>query len=384
MPQLVVNILRLAAVLLLASAAACKKAAPPAGGSGGAVPVTAAEVLKKDVPVNLVAIGNVRPSATVSIKPRVGGQVASVEFTEGKYVKTGDILLRLDPKPYEVALAQARATLGQVLAQSDNADQQAKRYAELGKSGTAAKEQIDQVQATAKATKANVAAAEAAVEEAQLQLDYCTILAPIAGRVGRRLVDAGNVVKANETDLAVINQLQPIEVVFSVPEQHLAEIQRFVAQGPLKVSAHPYGRKEQRAQGQLTFVDNTVKPLTGTIDVKASFPNDDFALWPGQFAEVALTLTTQQGAVVAPAMAVQTGQKGAYAFVITPAQTVELRAVTIERTMGDEMVIRDGLAPGERVVVDGHLRLIPGAKVQEKPRVGSVPATAQAAEPRGS
>jgi multidrug efflux system membrane fusion protein len=217
-----------------------------------------------------------------------------------------------------------------------------------------------------------------------LQLDYCTIAAPIDGRVGRRLVDAGNVVKANETDLVVINQLQPIEVVFSVPEQHLAEIQRFVAQGPLKVAAHPYGRAEQNAEGAMTFVDNTVKPLTGTIDVKASFPNADFALWPGQFAEVALTLTTQRGVVVAPTMAVQTGQNGQYAYVVTPAQTVELRAVTIDRTMGSETVIREGLAAGERVIVDGHLRLTPGAKVQEKPPVGVTPTAAQTAGTRGS
>jgi multidrug efflux system membrane fusion protein len=320
----------------------------------------------------------------VSLKPRVSGQVAAVEFTEGQYVKKGDILIRLDPKPFEVALTQARAALGQVQAQADNAEQQARRYAELGKSGTAAKEQIDQVEATAKAARANVAAGDAAVAEAQLQLDYCTIAAPIDGRVGRRLVDAGNVVKANETDLAVINQIQPIEVVFSVPEQHLAEIQRFVAEGPLKVLAHPYGRSEQSAQGQLTFVDNAVKPLTGTIDVKASFPNDDFALWPGQYAEVAVTLTTQRGAVVAPAMAVQTGQNGQYAYVVTPAQTVELRAVTIERTTGNDVVIHAGLAAGERVVVDGHLRLTPGATVQEKPPVGAALKAAQTSEARGS
>lgn len=376
---------RLCFVLMILVAAACKRTEPPpTGGRGGAVPVTVAEVLSKDVPLTLAAIGNVRPSATVSVKPRVGGQVAAVEFTEGQSVKKGDILLRLDPKPLEVALTQARAALGQVRAQADNAEQQAKRYADLSKSGTVAKEQIDQVQATAKAAQANVAAGEAAVEEAQLQLDYCTITAPIDGRVGRRLVDAGNVVKANETDLAVINQLQPIEVVFSVPEQHLAEIQRFVAQGPLKVAAHPYGRAEQKAEGTMTFVDNTVKPLTGTIDVKASFPNAEFALWPGQFAEVGLTLTMQRGAVVAPATAVQTGQNGQFAFVVTPAQTVELRPVTIERTTGSEVVIREGLVAGDRVVVDGHLRLTPGARIQEKAAVGIAPKTVQTAETRGS
>lgn len=383
LPPPLANSFRIVAAVLLASVAACKKSEPAARGSG-AVPVTTAEVVQKDMPMNLAAIGTVRPSATVSVKPRVGGQVASVEFTEGQNVKQGDILLLLDTKPYEVALAQARAALGQVRAQADNADQQARRYAELGKSGTAAKEQIDQVVATAKAARANVAAGEAAVEEAQLQLDYCTIRAPIGGRVGRRVVDAGNVVQANATDLAVINQLQPIEVVFSVPEQHLAEIQKFVAQGPLQVTAHPYGRKEQRAQGQLTFVDNTVKPLTGTIDVKASFPNDDFALWPGQFAEIALTLTTQQGAVVAPTTAVQTGQNGQYAFVITPEQTAEFRKVTVERTAKDEVMIREGLKAGERVVVDGHLRLTPGAKVQIKPPVGSETPAVQSAAKRES
>jgi multidrug efflux system membrane fusion protein len=375
------NSFRLLALLLLAGAAACKKAGAPTEGrgGGGGVPVTVAEVVKRDVPVNLAAIGNVRASATVSVKPRVTGQVAAVEFTEGQNVKEDDVLLRLDPKPFEVALTQARAALGQVRAQADNAEQQARRYAELSKSGTVAKEQTDQLQAANKAAQANVAAAEAAVEEAQLQLDYCTIHAPIGGRVGRRVVDAGNVVTANVTDLAVINQLQPIEVVFSVPEQHLADIQRFMAQAPLAVEAHPYGRPEQRARGRLIFVDNTARPATGTIDVKASFPNEGFALWPGQFADVALTLTVQTGATVAPATAVQTGQKGAYAFVITPAQTAELRTVAVERVLENELVIRDGLAPGERVVVDGHLRLTPGTKVQIKPPVGDEQKAAQAA-----
>jgi len=335
------------------------------------VPVAATRVIAKEMPVVLRAIGNVRPSATVSIKPRVGGIIASVHFQEGQEVKAGDVLFTIDPKPYEVALAQARAALAQVQEGAENAQQQAKRYSSLGKSGAVAKEQLDQVTSTAKASAAGSEAAEAAVKEAQIQLGYTNIKTPITGRTGRRLIDAGNVVVANTTELVVVNALSPIEVLFAPPEQFLSDINRYSADRKLRVSATPTGKGGRAAEGELTFVDNTVKQTSGTIDLKATFPNEDFALWPGQFVDVTLELTTEPNALVIPAPAVQTGQRGHYVFVIKADATVEMRHVEMTRTVGSEAVISTGLAQGELVVTDGHIRLFPGVKVEVKAAPGA-------------
>jgi multidrug efflux system membrane fusion protein len=377
-PQVHHRLLALAGcVMSLALAASCSKSPEDAqksgggkGGGGGAVPITAAEVVKKDMPVVLPGIGNVRAFSTVSLKPRVSGQIAEIHYKEGQFVKQGDLLVTLDPKPFQVALAQAKAKQNQVGTQLALAQKQADRYVALQKSGAVAKEQLDQVQSDLKVAQANAEAEKASVEAAELQLSYCTIYSPMAGRVGRRVVDAGNVIKADDTELVVINQLQPIEVVFSVPEQYLGVISKEMAKGPLKAGITLSGNSATQASGELTFVDNAVKPATGTIELKAAFPNKDFTLWPGQFGEVMLTLSTQKDAIVTPAVAVQTGQKGPYVFVVKPDKTVEVRDVVVERTVGDESVIQKGLNPGETVVVDGHLRLFPGAKVELKPPVG--------------
>lgn len=342
-------------------------------GRGGAVPVTAAPVAVQDMPVVLRAIGNVRPSATVSVKPRVGGLISSVQFKEGEDVRAGDVLFLIDPKPFEVALAQAKAGLAQVREQASNAQQNAQRYSSLGKTGAVAREQMDLVQSTAKASASGSDAAEAAVKEAEIQLSYCTIRSPIDGRTGRRMVDAGNVVTANVTELVVVNRVAPVEVVFSVPEQALNDIVRYMAERKLKVVAIPVGARMQAAEGELTFVDNTVKQTSGTIDVKATFPNEDLALWPGRFVDVTLELATESDAIVVPAPAVQTGQKGQYVFVVKSDKSVEMRPVEMTRTLNDLAVIRKGLAAGESVVVDGHIRLFPGAKVELKPAVGASP-----------
>jgi multidrug efflux system membrane fusion protein len=355
--------------------AACSKSPEGAKGGGGrgggAVPVTASDVVKKDMPVVLPGIGNVRPFSTVSVKPRVSGQIAEIHYKEGQFVKQGDLLVTIDPKPFEVALAQARAKQNQVATQLALARTQAERYVGLQKSGAVAKEQLDQVQSDLKVAQANAAAEDASVEASQLQLSYCTIRSPIAGRVGRRVVDAGNVINADTTELVVINQIQPIEVVFSVPEQYLGVISKEMAKGTLKAGISPNENVGQQTMGELTFVDNTVKAATGTIELKAAFPNKDLTLWPGQFGEVALTLSVEKDATVAPATSIQTGQKGTYVFVVKPDKTVEMRDVVVERTVGDESVIQKGLNPGESVVIDGHLRLFPGAKVELKPPVGS-------------
>ncbi|MEZ0275607.1 MAG: efflux RND transporter periplasmic adaptor subunit [Roseimicrobium sp.] len=370
----------LAGCVVCLALAACSKSPEGAQGGGGrggsAAPVTVSEVLKKDMPVVLPGIGNVRPFSTVSVKPRVSGQIAQIHYKEGQFVKEGDLLVTLDPKPFEVALAQAKAKQNQVLTQLNLAQTQADRYATLQKSGAVAKEQLDQIQSDLKVAQANAEAEKASVQAAELQLSYCTIKSPMAGRVGRRVVDAGNVIKADETELVVINQLQPIEVVFSVPEQFLGVISKEMAKGPLKAGITPNENVSLQATGELTFVDNTVKAATGTIELKAAFPNKDLTLWPGQFGEVTLTLSMQKDATVAPAMAIQTGQQGPYAFVVKPDKTVEVRPVVVERTVGDESVIEKGLTPGESVVVDGHMRLFPGAKVELKPPVGSEPPAA--------
>ncbi|TDU64575.1 multidrug efflux system membrane fusion protein [Prosthecobacter fusiformis] len=354
------------------SDASADKRPPPA------VPVVAATVEQKAVPVQLMAIGNVRAKSTVAVKPRVTGQIAKVFFNEGEDVKEGDILAKLDPAPFEVVLAQAKARLAQAQTQADIAKKQADRYANLSQSGGVSREEVDNFKSSADAARSNTEAAAAMVKEAELQLSFCTVLSPITGRAGRRAVDAGNVVKADETDLVVINQLRPIEVIFSVPEQHFTDIQSYMSRGELKVTITPSGSTAKEIPGVLSFVDNAIKPTTGTLEVKATMPNEDLALWPGQYGEIALTLTTQADAIVAPATAVQTGQNGQYVFLVTADNTVEMQPVELDRTLGTMAIIRKGLKKGDVVVIDGQLRLIPGSRVEIKPPVGVVPQAEEA------
>ena len=374
-PMLLPFLRGFAALAVLSLLPACGKkqatGAAPGRGGGGAVPVNAAPVVQKEMPVELRAIGNVRPSATVSVKPRVSGLISSVEFKEGQEVKQGDVLFLIDPKPFEVALAQARAALAQVREQAANAQQQARRYSSLGQTGAVAREQLDQFQSTAKSSTSGADAAEAAVREAEIQLSYCTIKSPISGRTGRRVIDAGNVVTANSTELVVVNQIAPIEVVFSVAEHFLSDLTRYMSEGTLKARATPSGEDSVAAEGEITFVDNMVKQASGTVDVKASFANEDRALWPGRLVDVTVVLTNQTDAIVVPTPAVQTGQKGQYVFVVKPDKTVEMRPVEMARTLNNEAVIAKGLAAGESVITDGHVRLFPGAKIEIKPPVGT-------------
>ncbi len=330
------------------------------------VPVLASRAEQKDVPVILEAIGRVRPPASVAIKAQVGGQIAKAHFTEGEEVKEGDLLFTIDPRPFEVALALARAAFAQAQAQAKNAREQAARYASLGETGTVPREQADQFQNTAVAAEAAVQAADASVNNAQLQLDYCAVLAPLSGRTGRVLVDPGNVVRANETDLVIINQIQPIEVLFSLAERHLPEVQQQLREDRLKVVANPEGQKEARAEGELRFVDNAVKPTSGTIDLKATFENADRVLWPGQFVSVELWLRIERGVWVVPAKAVQTGQKGPFIYVVQADRTAQPRNVVVKRTVRGQAVIAQGLQSGETVVTDGQSRLVPGARVEIK------------------
>ncbi len=368
----------LATLSIVFGLAACSPSKNPDPAADGGrkspvVPVVVATVEQKEVPVQLMAIGNVRAKSTVAVKARVSGQIAKVHFNEGQDVKEGDVLISIDPAPFEVLLAQSKARLAQATTQADIAKKQADRYTNLSVSGGVSREEVDNFKSSAEAARSNTEAAAASVKEAELQLSYCTVTSPITGRAGRRVVDAGNVVKADETDLVVVNQLRPIEVIFSVPEQHFTDIQSYMSKGQLKVSITPTGSEAKSINGVLSFVDNAIKQATGTLEVKATMPNEDLALWPGQYGEIALTLTTEPNAIVVPATAVQTGQNGQYVFVVKADKTAELREVELERTLGTMAIIRKGLKKDEVVVIDGQLRLVAGSKVEIKPPVGSPP-----------
>jgi multidrug efflux system membrane fusion protein len=329
-----------------------------------AAPVTVGKATQKTVPINLTAIGSAEAYTTVSIKAQVNAVLESVHIKEGQFVRKGGLLFTLDARPFEATLTQAQANLARDKAQAELSEVQARRYAELYKAGVAPKEQLDQMEANAEAERAAVRADEAAVQSAQLQLDYCKIYAPVDGRTGALQVHPGNIVKQNDVPvLIVINQVTPIFLDFSVPEQYLVPLQKFMAKGRLMVEATPYGDTAPE-QGYLTFVDNTVDSTTGTIKLKATFPNTDHRLWPGQFSNVVLRLAEDENVTVVPTQAVQTGQRGDFVFVVKSDSTVEQRPVKVTRAAGDVSVIASGLEPGETVVTDGQLRLIPGIKVQ--------------------
>jgi multidrug efflux system membrane fusion protein len=350
-----------------------KPAAPPS------VPVTAGVVETKDVPLEAVAVGHVDAFSTVAVRTRVGGEITRVGFREGQDVRQGELLFEIDRRPYQAALAEAEANLERDRARAREADENLKRYAELVKKDYVTQEQFSQAKANADALKATVKADDAAVETARLNVSYCQITAPISGRTGGLLVHSGNMIKANDDRaLVVINQVEPIYVTFSLPEAVLADVKKRAAAGALKVRALPNGPGLVPSEGTLAFIDNTVDTTTGTINLKATFPNRDRALWPGQFTNVSLTLAIEANTVVAPTPAVQAGQQGSYVYVIKADDTVEARTVVVRRTWDQWSVIDKGLAPGERVVTDGQLRLAPGAKVAVKE--GAAPAAPAPAE----
>jgi membrane fusion protein, multidrug efflux system len=336
------------------------------------VPVTAGEVIQKTVPVQIRVIGNVEAYSTVSVKSQIGGILTRVHFREGQDVGKGALLFTIDPRTYEAALRQAEANLAKDTAQLENAREEVRRYAELAKKGYVAQQQYDQIRTNAASFEATVNADMAVVENARLQLKYCYLYSPLAGRTGNLFANEGNLIKANaDTAMVVINQIQPIYVTFSVAEQNLQDIKKYMAGGKVSVEAFITKGEKNPEEGILTFVDNTVDVATGTIKLKATFANKKKRLWPGQFVDVVIVLTTQPNAIVVPTQAIQTGQKGQYVFVIKKDLTVEARPVTTGRTLNSETVIEKGLQAGEQVVTDGQLRLIPGAKIQIKEQTES-------------
>jgi multidrug efflux system membrane fusion protein len=357
------------------------------------VPVTVATATERDIPIQLRVIGNVEAYSSIPVKAQIAGELVRIHFTEGQDVKKGDLLFEIDRRPYDQAVSQAEANLNRDIAQekqaeanlardqaqAQNARTQAARYGKLASEGIVSKEQNEQMrttfstaeeavradQAAIESARAAVGADKAAVETAKLNLDYCEIHSPLNGRTGSLQVKVGTLIKAQaDTAMVTINQVSPTYVTFSVPEDQLTQIRRSMAQGPLEVEARVPNDPSGPARGELSFIDNTVDSTTGEIKLKAVFPNQERKLWPGQFVNVVLTIGKETNATVVPSEAIQTGQQGQYAFVVKQDHTVENRMVSIGRIIDRETVITKGIAPGETVVTDGQLRLIPGFKVE--------------------
>lgn len=353
----------IAAAVLLALGCAEKKEKP----REERIPVTVAPAMQQDVPVEIRVIGNVQPLQTVAVRAQVGGELTRVWFREGQDVHRGDHLFSIDPRLYRAALAQAQANLDRDEAQARNAAADAARYADLIKKDFVTKQEYDKALAGAEASKAVVAADRAAVENARLQVQYCEIVAPIDGRTGSLMVHQGNIIKAGDTTpIVTINQIHPVYVQFAVPEVQFAQVRAAATMLPVTVTPQGQGALKEINGGKLTFIDNAVDPQTGTITLKATFPNNDSSLWPGEFVNVAMTLSKRANAIVVPAQAVQNGQKGQYVYVVTADKGVELRPVTVVQQLDDHAVIGTGVNAGDTVVTDGQLRLTPKSKVDVK------------------
>ncbi len=353
---------------------AAKASAPPPA------PVTLARVRIANVPQQLRAIGMVTAFSTVEVKALVSGELVSADFHQGDYVRRGQTLFAIDSRPFQAALAMAEANLAKDEASYAAAAEEARRYGQLARQGVVSREQNEQMQAAARALNASIAADRAAVRSAKLNLSYCTIASPVEGRTGVLLVKPGNVIQANSTVLVTINQIEPIYVSFSVPQQYLGQLRDLARRQNLPVQVWP--QNDRRASvGRLTFVDNAVDNSTGTIRLMATFPNANRRLWPGEYVNAAVTLSVASGAQVVPAAAVLTGQNGPYVYIATPQGTAENRNVTTGVTSGGLTVIQQGLRPGEMVVTDGQIGLYPGAKIKVTPTPAASSAAASRAQP---
>ena len=356
----------LAAIGLAASLGGCgpdqsdAKAKTPRAAT---VPVVTAHVEEKAVDIEARAIGSVEPIQKVSIRSQVGGILTKIAFREGEDVREGQLLFEIDSRPLESDLRRAEATLGRDQAQLQNAERQVKRYEELAQRDFVARQQYEDVRTAAEVMTATVKVDAEAVANARLLLDYATIRAPIVGRTGALMNHLGDVIKANDLPLVVINQLQPILVRFAVPAERIPDI-KDAGGTNLLVRVWTSGERRKEHRGVLCFVDNAVDPDTGTILLKGQFENADAALWPGQFLDVALVMRTEPHALTLPSEAVQTGQSGLFVFVVKPDMTVEKRTVEVERTLDGTTVIGKGLSAGEPVVIDGQLRLVSGSRVE--------------------
>ncbi len=363
----------LCAALVLLTLAGCDRAPSAARGSASAVPVQVAVAMQQDVPRRVESIGSVQALRSVSVKSQVDGVIAEVHFQEGQEVKLGDPLVTLDRRPFENALLQSRAALATAKAQAAQAAADAERYSHLDQQSAISKEAYAQYRTKAETTQADVQSREAAVANAELLLGYTEIKAPISGRTGQRLLHEGALVKANDNNftLVSINQLAPIAVTYAVPERVLDEIRAAAAAGQVTVGVTDRSSGIKRENGRLEFIDNTVDPTTGMITLKATFANEDQALWPGRFVYVVTQTGIDAAAIVVPTTAVQNSQTGATVYVLKPDSTVELRTVTIARTDRDTTLLTTGVKAGETVVTDGQLRLLPGVKAEPRAPSGA-------------
>jgi len=328
--------------------------------------VVTAAVKAQDVPIEIKTFGTMEASESVTIKPMLSGELITVGFKEGQDVEQGALLFTIDPRPYQAALNKAQASQARNRILRENALRDYERYSKLVKEGIVTQEQAEGYRTRAETAEADLAADLAAVESAKTQLSYCTISAPISGRLGVLTVDRGNVIKANETALVTINKLTPINATFTIPERDLPAVKERLAQGSLTLTAEVPGTTDVVEQGTVSFLDNAVDVSTGTIRLKGEFANSQKRLWPGQFVTLILTLETRRGAVVVPTQAILTGQKGPFVFVVTPEESAEVRPVVSGTAYQGVTVIDKGLKPGEQVVVDGQMRVIPGGKIQIK------------------
>jgi multidrug efflux system membrane fusion protein len=328
-------------------------------------PVRTAAVAKRDVPIILEGIGNVQARSTIAIKARIDGQLMEAAIQEGQMVRKGDLLFRLDARPFEAQLRQAEATLARDRANLEKAETDQTRFQSLAQKGISPKTKLEEAETSVAALRAQIRSSEAAVELARLNLGYATIRAPIDGRVGSILLAPGNMVKANDTQaILMLTEVKPIHVAFALPEQHIQELRsRLKAAEPLKVEVKVQGDEAAVQRGELVFINNAVDATTGSILVMARFANEEETLVPGQFVKAKVLMTTLQGALTIDSRALQINQQGHYVWVVKPDKSAELRPVTIDMESGSDTVVTKGLKLGERVVIDGQLRLYPGAKV---------------------
>jgi membrane fusion protein, multidrug efflux system len=350
-------------LFLLNTACTAKKEKPKAKPP---VPVKVAQALQKDVPVQVKAIGNIEAFTSVAIKAQVSGQIARLHFSEGSNVEKGALLISIDPEPFQATLSQYEAALAKDQAQAKFAREQAQRYAGLLKEGIVTRDQYELLQSNADSLAATIVADRSAIKNARIQLGYCSIRSPISGRTGTIALQPGNLVKANDLPIVTVNQLTPIYATFSIPEKLLAEVKRAMAGNELKIEAVIPNEPGSTEAGTISFLDNAVNPATGTIKLKGVFANKLRKLWPGQFTDVVMTLGNRNNAVVVPTNAIQTSQQGQFIYVVKPDYSVEMRQVTATIAVGEDSVVEKGLAAGETVVVDGQLRLTPGAIVESK------------------
>ncbi len=349
-------------------------AVPPAQPGEAPVPVLAATVQQKPMPVQIETVGRVEAIATVAVRSRIDGVIRRVAVEDGQQVEAGDLLFELDDQEAQAELQTAAANLARDRAQLEIAKRDEERMQPLAAKDFASRQQLDQLRTNVTATEATAAADQAQLEAARIRLSYTRILAPIDGRIGTIASKVGSSIRPNDTTaLMTINQLQPIYVSFAVPQRHLGDLQDAMAVGELPVTATIPGREAEPQGGKVSFIENLVDPLTNTLSVKASFPNQQNRLWPGQYVTVVVTLRVDPAAIVVPGEAVQMGQEGSYVFVIRPDDTVEMRPVEVARTAGQEAVIADGLSVGERIVTEGQLRLEPGSKIEiAQPEISAV------------